>query len=288
MKVLQQQVQTNSPPSVGSSAIAFECCGARIMLGSTDHQVLQDLIPLLPPGSSAIAPNKVDATLFIQKRPQHGLYCIQDSHEIPRGELAYRTLEELASEFHFIVSVFARPYLFVHAGVVAWCGHAIILPGHSMTGKSTLVSALVDYGATYYSDEYAVIDRHGRIHPYRKSLALRTRGGVSRRFETVPISETAPHAESSVASLVASLTYRANSTWNPRNLTPAETVLTLFKNTVAAKARGQFALRALSHVARRATCIKGLRPEASVAAAALIKFATESSRASGPGGFASI
>ena len=37
--------------------------------------------------------------------------------------------------------------LFVHAGVVAWRGVAIVIPGRDPVGKSTVVSALVGYGA---------------------------------------------------------------------------------------------------------------------------------------------
>jgi hypothetical protein len=34
----------------------------------------------------------------------------------------------------------------------------------SYSGKTTLVSELIRAGATYYSDEYAVIDERGRVH----------------------------------------------------------------------------------------------------------------------------
>ena len=46
------------------------------------------------------------------------------------------------------------------------------LPGHSFSGKSTLVAALVRAGAVYYSDEFAVLDPDGFVHPYAKALSL--------------------------------------------------------------------------------------------------------------------
>ena len=47
--------------------------------------------------------------------------------------------------------------VFVHAGVVSWHGIAILVPGRSAIGKSKVVSALVQRGATYYSDTFAVL-----------------------------------------------------------------------------------------------------------------------------------
>ena len=60
----------------------------------------------------------------------------------------------------------AQDCLFVHAGVVGWQGKAILIPGRSFSGKTTLVKALIEAGATYYSDEFAILDRQGLVHPY--------------------------------------------------------------------------------------------------------------------------
>ncbi len=281
MKDCRQAIRTRTAPGGRLSTLAFESFGARILLGSTDRRVLQDLVPLLPPDSRAVTPGKEDAAFFIQKKPKRRFYSVIGSTNGAREELAYRTLEELASEFHFAVSVFARPYLFVHAGVVAWRGRAIVLPGPTMSGKSTLVSALVDLGATYCSDEFAAIDRYGRIHPYRRGLMLRTRGTTQRRLEYTQVSAR-DHNNSLLPGVVAFLKYKSSSLWHPRTLTPAEAVLALFGNTVAARARGPFALRALSRLARRATSIKGFRPDASIGATKLIELASQCSHATRP------
>jgi hypothetical protein len=42
----------------------------------------------------------------------------------------------------------------------------MVLPGKSFAGKTTLVAALVRAGAEYWSDEYAVLDANGDVHPY--------------------------------------------------------------------------------------------------------------------------
>ena len=45
----------------------------------------------------------------------------------------------LATHAEFFVAERATDYLFVHAGVVAWEGRAIVMPGASFAGKTTLV-----------------------------------------------------------------------------------------------------------------------------------------------------
>ena len=69
----------------------------------------------------------------------------------------------------------------MHAGVVGWKGWALVLPGKSGAGKTTLVAELIRAGATYYSDEYAVLDERGRVHPYARPLAVRVDGWRQRR-----------------------------------------------------------------------------------------------------------
>ena len=68
----------------------------------------------------------------------------------------------------------------VHGGVVGHDGRAILLPGPTGAGKSTLVAELVRRGALYFSDEYALIDGAGRVHPYPRPLLLRDESGDGR------------------------------------------------------------------------------------------------------------
>ena len=51
----------------------------------------------------------------------------------------------------------------VRAGVAAWKGRALLLLGGPDTGRSTLLKALVDLGAEYYSDEWALLDPQGLV-----------------------------------------------------------------------------------------------------------------------------
>ena len=62
--------------------------------------------------------------------------------------------------------------LVLHAGAVADGGRAVLLPGGSNHGKSTLTTALVADGFSYLTDEAAAIVDGLRVRPYPKSIAL--------------------------------------------------------------------------------------------------------------------
>jgi hypothetical protein len=74
-------------------------------------------------------------------------------------------LHVLDAQLRARIAYAAPDRIFVHAGVVAVGDRAILLPGMSFAGKSTLVAALVSTGATYLSDEFAVLDAAGLVHP---------------------------------------------------------------------------------------------------------------------------
>jgi len=73
----------------------------------------------------------------------------------------------------------------VRTGTVVWDGRALLIPGVTHAGKSTLVAELLRRGATYFSDKYALIDSEGRVHPYPRPLLLRN--GWPEQFPVVPV-----------------------------------------------------------------------------------------------------
>ena len=79
-------------------------------------------------------------------------------------------LDALERELHLFVGEMARGRIIVHSGVVGWKNQAILFPGLTFTGKSSLVAELVRAGATYYSDEFAVVDSNGWVHSVCSSL----------------------------------------------------------------------------------------------------------------------
>src|SRR6185369_4790560 len=137
-----------------------------------------------------------------------------------------RELLKQSLEFNIVTGA-RNNQLFVHAGVVGWRGKAIVIPGRSMTGKSNMVAALVNAGATYYSDEFAVFDEKGRVHPYPRTLRIR-KDGASLAVEQ-PVRKIGKRPLP--VGLVAALKYQRGAPWHPISLSPAETMFALLDNT---------------------------------------------------------
>jgi hypothetical protein len=151
----------------------------------------------------------------------------------------------------------------VHAGVVGWNGKAILIPGSSFSGKSTLVAELLRAGATYYSDEYAVIDANGRVHPYARDLRVRSAGAG--RIKRMRAADFGAHTGSKPlpVALVISTRFKDGTHWRPRELTRGKAVLELLANTVSARSQPEMALSFLTQAVDSATSMKGVRGEAS-------------------------
>jgi len=156
----------------------------------------------------------------------------------------------------------ARRRTFVHAGAVGWQGKAILIPGRSFSGKTSLVSALVRAGATYYSDEYAVLDTHGLVHPYSAPLALRDKETLKQKsYRADELGGCAGSKPLPVGLIVVS-PYKAASCWRPRPLSAGEAVLELLANTIPARRMPEVVLPTLRRAVAHAVALKTFRGEA--------------------------
>lgn len=166
------------------------------------------------------------------------------------------------SDLRLVIAEFAPRRVFVHAGVVGWRGKAIVVPGRSYSGKSTLVAELVKAGATYYSDEYAVFDARGKVHPYLKPLELRQEGSYKQEKMTVEELGGESGEKPLPVGLVLMTQYKEGARWRPRKLSPGEGVLSLLSHTVSARRNPEKALATLRLVATSAEVLKGARGDA--------------------------
>lgn len=179
-----------------------------------------------------------------------------------RSESIEETLDRLEADLQLYVAERARNRVFLHAGVVGWQGRAIVIPGRSYTGKSTLVAELVRAGATYYSDEYAVLDRSGRVHPFARPLSIREEGSSVGRKQTVETLGGRAGREPLPVGLVLVSRYRPGARWRPRRLTPGQGVLELLAQAVPAQRRPRAVLATLLEVVAGAPVLGGARGEA--------------------------
>jgi hypothetical protein len=203
-----------------------------------------------------------------RRRPSYSLYS--DQERLIRTGDSREAFELLESDLRLHIATKAQDRLFVHAGVVGWQGKAIVLPGRSYAGKTTLVAALVRAGATYYSDEYALFDAQGRVHPFAKKLSIRDNNGGARRCAAEELGGTVGEKPLPVG-LVAVSEYRAGAQWRPRRLSPGRAVLAMLANTVPAREQPRAALSILRQVASQAPVLKGTRGEAEPLASTFLR-----------------
>jgi hypothetical protein len=179
------------------------------------------------------------------------------------GDLVSRVLPDL----ELWVAEWARDWVFVHAGCVAVDGKAILLPGRSHAGKTTLTAALLRAGAEYLSDEYAVLDADGLVHPYPRRLRVRQNGKWTRLAADELGARTVEGPRR--LDLVARLRYDPSGAgWTA--LSRARGVLEVLDNTVCAQSRPQEAMDAVTAALAGVTVVAGTRGEADEAARDLI------------------
>lgn len=170
--------------------------------------------------------------------------------------------ERLVPKIRLLIAEFAREVVFVHAGVVVWKGKAILFPGNSMAGKTTLVAEFVNRGAEYYSDEYAILDAAGRVHPFEKTLSIREHGSYEQREVSAPVANRNGEKSSAPVRLVFITSYSPAAPFKPKYLSAAQGVLELINHTIPIRENPGFAMQTLKKVALNATFTKTLRGEA--------------------------
>lgn len=163
----------------------------------------------------------------------------------------------------------SSPFVFVHAGVVVLNGRALVLPGRSFGGKSTLVKALVDQGAHYYSDEYAVLDAEGNLYPFPRPLMLRQ---PERHSLALPM--TGP--DRCRVDMIIRVEHRPNAALELAPCSAGESAMTMFSHAVAARQLGGRATAILARVASEARVhLGGIRGEAGEAARYLLRMSSD-------------
>lgn len=242
--------------------------GARVGVRVSDERLAAALWTRLPPGAQLEAPGgeragRSDRVIALRANGDgRGPYeVLSDRRVVWGGADMAQALGVYDAALRQALALNARHRLFVHAGVVAWRGGAIVLPGRSLAGKTRLVAQLVKAGADYLSDECAVLDQRGQVHPFAKPLSMRDAQG---RQSDVPVESLGGRAVRSAlpVRLVLLTRFRNNSRWKPRRLTAGVGALEIMRHAMAARRRPELALRVLGEVALAAPVFKSLRPDA--------------------------
>jgi hypothetical protein len=253
-----------------TAGISFLSYGLRVGVRVNEPHMLDRLKHSFPPGWMPLRPPVVDRLYSIWSAGISAGRGIQrfnllyvDIEQAERARDIGTVISSFESDLHLYLAEHARQKIFIHAGAVGWKGKAILIPGRTMSGKTTLVAELVKAGATYYSDEFAVLDGRGRIHPFAGPLGMRNRVNLAQKKLAVSELGGVCGTDPLPAGLVVFCQYKSGALWRPRLLSPGRAALMLLANAAAARRKPKAALKTLQKVVLQAPVLKGTRGEAS-------------------------
>jgi hypothetical protein len=253
-----------------AESVAVEAFGVTVAV-TADPQHFAAVRDFLPPGARPANHLPEHGRFALVEDTDDGLLSIVIDEEPVMGSLDRRlALGILDAELRMYIALNAPEHVFVHAGVVGVGERAIVLPGRSFAGKTTLVAALVQAGAGYWSDEYAVLDADGLVHPYPKPLSMRI--DSTRATEERPVESLGGRAGDRPlpVALIAFTSYRPGAAWGLRPCTAGEGAIKLLEHSVAARSRPEQVLAAVRRAATDAVILEGDRGDADEAASTLL------------------
>jgi hypothetical protein len=252
-----------------AAELSFRTFGLAIGIRASDPGLLTSISPYLPPDfepASKTVVNRIYSVIaggspgHAHIRRLHLLYG--NAQRLARTAELTNLCDTLRSDVNLYIAENAPRLLFVHAGAVGWRGRAILIPGPSFSGKTTLVQEFLRAGASYYSDEFAVLDARGFVRPFATSLGVRS--GNPARQEMHPAEEFggAIGVRPVPIGCVIATSYRCGARWKRKAISKGLGVLALLTNTVAARKHPSRALSALSRAVASTQIFRGYRGEA--------------------------
>jgi hypothetical protein len=242
--------------------LAFDAFGVKLRVCANSPELLERAEPFLPPGWRPCPAQPDQYPLGILEEKGNGFLVFKGDTCISEGHGLEYSLTMLEGQIRGHVAVLAPDRTFIHAGAVEHEGRAIVFPGYSFAGKTTLTEAFVRAGATYYSDEFAVLDSDGLVHPYPKPLSIRVGDESLQADHPVESINGVAGVEAIPLGMVIVTYYKPGTEWAPRELPPGEAALALLSHTVTARTRPDQAIRAISRAVENAVTLEGERGEA--------------------------
>jgi hypothetical protein len=237
---------------------AFTSFGVHFELSASEATLLQEALTYLPLESKGCA-NVRSSAVSQPDKTSHRLY--RDGRRLFTCGDQRELLERFGSIVSLYVAEASLNRTFVHAGVVGWGRSAILIPGRSFSGKTSLVAALVRAGATYYSDEFAVVDKRGMVYPYARPLQIRENASYRQTRRVVEEIGGVAGKRPLPVGLVIVSRYKPGARWAPRRLSPGIGLLKILDNTVSARRSPAIALSTLKQLVSDAVIVKGVRGE---------------------------
>lgn len=251
------------------AGISFIANGVRIGIRTNQYEILEKLKNHFPFGWKLSSSTVVDVLYSLKIGGQGKRSGLRQFHlvyvnfiQLIRTHNLEDAFETLESSVQLYAAEHSHRRVFVHAGVVGWQGKALIITGYTCTGKSTLVRELVKAGAIYLSDEYAVLDTRGRVHPYTTPIGVRIHPS-QRQQKKYPIETFGGivGTQPLEVGLILATEYKEGAHWRPKLIPAGQGLLAIMANTVSAQRYPAKALSTLQKVVLKAPVLKGVRGE---------------------------
>jgi hypothetical protein len=258
--------------------IAIESFGVKVKINCDREDILKEIEAridkILPEGFyTKISPRGVVSSFSIRRNKCFEYVLFKGKRKIEYGNAREIFLKYLDWQIRLTIAEFAVSRVFLHAGVVGWKGKAIIIPAKSFQGKTTLVKALTKLGAQYYSDEYAVLDDEGFVHPFPKMLSIR---GKKDKYEqtdyTIESLGGVKGIEPLPVGMILLTEFDPEAEWQPQILSEGFGVMEMLSHTIPIRYNPTFSLKVLNKTVNRAIIVKTKRGEAIDFAVRLISF----------------
>ncbi|MBX3282177.1 MAG: hypothetical protein KF756_06830 [Acidobacteria bacterium] len=247
--------------------LRFESRNARLLqkaLETADRALIGNLKP---------SKKRPDHTFVFGRDRERGCFVEHNGELATCGEIERGVFKYFDSYLRVRVGEYCPNRVFVHSGVVGINGKALLIPGNSFSGKSTLVLELVKLGAEYLSDEFAIIDERGNVHPYARPINMRADDGTYRPY-TVDVSKNgrskAPRTLPIGAILFTS--YKENSRFRPQIMTPAAGIMSITPFTLPIRVSPAYSIRVLQEAMNGALIIRSKRTHAPRFAQILLQY----------------
>jgi hypothetical protein len=258
-------------------SFSFESYGVHVRIESDQRDILDEAKKVARKALlNKIRPvnNQGVDQLFRLTFGEDGMYVmVQNGEQVGFDPTRRVFFKFFNSMLRVAVAERARDRVFMHAGVVGWKGKAIILPANSFQGKSTLVAELVRNGAVYYTDDYAIFDEQGLVHPFARPLSLRKSDPGLPPDEVTAEELGGTRGDAPIPVGMVMLTgYRPKAKWRPRILSAGQGLLEMIPYTIAIRFNPDFSMRVLNIIARRAIIASSHRGSAEEFAKTLLNF----------------
>lgn len=264
--------------------INFQSFGVKIGVRGNSEILISEVESALgkinPNGFELIDGTEVEHLFTVEYKPEireNYIEIKKNGENLISWEFVGSPLSYLESQIRLTVAEYAESRVFLHAGAVGWKGKAILLPATSFSGKSTLVAELVKKGALYYSDDFAVIDESGLLHPFHRDISLRDNADEYKQVDFSIESFGGKSSDQPIPiGMILITKFRAQQSnrkvWKPQILSEGQGIMEILAHTIPIRHNPKFSLDVLNKVAKHAIICKSQRGNASEFANLLLNF----------------